>query len=197
MHGLRGHPQHTWEDSRDRGSVDRGSVNRGDKDAGTAMLRKRDKFTALFKSKPSSSASISTTTSITDNKTSEESPNKLFWPDEYLTEDIPEARVWTYGYNADAIGGLFQANNKNSVSQHGRDFAVRIEREIRNEVGALQYNSGGRLVLMRTGPDLIRGAQPRRHYRQRCTSDCSIQQLMLMLGNRLYADRMLVACGRN
>lgn len=93
---------------------------------------------ALFKSKPSSSASISTTTSIADDETSEESPNKLFWPDEYLTQDIPEARVWTYGYNADAIGGLFEANNKNSVSQHGRDFAVRVEREIRNEVGTLQ-----------------------------------------------------------
>lgn len=113
-------------------------MNRGDKDAGTATPRKRDRFTALFKSEPSSSALILTTTSIADNETSEESPNKLFWPDEYLTQDLPEARVWTYGYNADAIGGLFQANNKNSVSQHGRDFAVRVEREIRNDVGALQ-----------------------------------------------------------
>ena len=155
MHGLRGHPQHTWEDSRGTGSVDRDSVNKGDKDVGTAVLRKRDKFTALFKSKPLAS---------------EESPNKLFWPNEYLTEDIPEARVWTYGYNADTIGGLFEANNKNSISQHGRDFAVRIEREIRNEVGALQDNLGGRLVLKRTGPDLLRSPQPRRHYRQRCTS---------------------------
>jgi hypothetical protein len=59
----------------------------------------------------------------------------LFWPDEYLAEDIPEARVWTYGYNADVIGGMFEASNKNSLSQHGRDFAVKIEREIENEVG--------------------------------------------------------------
>jgi hypothetical protein len=133
VHGLRGHPQHTWEDSRDRGSVDRGK-----KDAGTATPRKRDILAALFKSKPSSSASTSTTTSIADNVTSEERPNKLFWPDEYLTQDIPEARVWTYGYNADAIGGLFEANNKNSVSQHGRDFAVRVEREIGSKVPTLQ-----------------------------------------------------------
>jgi hypothetical protein len=66
--------------------------------------------------------------------------------------------------NADAIGGLFEANNKNSVSQHGRDFAVRFEREIRNEVGTVN-DSDGRLELTITGPDLIRGAQPRRHYR--------------------------------
>ncbi|KAG7284212.1 hypothetical protein NEMBOFW57_010576 [Staphylotrichum longicolle] len=67
------------------------------------------------------------------NEAGEESSSKLFWPNEYLTQDIPEARTWTYGYNADAVGGLFEANNKNSVSQHGRDFAVRVEREIRNE----------------------------------------------------------------
>jgi len=113
-------------------------VGRVNKDAGTVTLRKRNILKALFKSKPSSSASILTTTSTADNETSKESSNKLFWPDEYLTQDIPEARVWTYGYNVDTIGGLFEANNKNSVSQHGRDFAVRVEREISNEVGALQ-----------------------------------------------------------
>lgn len=48
--------------------------------------------------------------------------------------EIPEARIWSYGYNADVMGGFFQANNKNSVSQHGRDLAVRLEREIENEV---------------------------------------------------------------
>jgi len=67
----------------------------------------------------------------------EDRSGKLFWPDEYLTEDIPEARVWTYGYNADTIGGFFQANNKNSVSQHGQDLLVKVEREIENEVAAL------------------------------------------------------------
>ncbi|KAK4031988.1 hypothetical protein C8A01DRAFT_20877, partial [Parachaetomium inaequale] len=110
VHGLRGHPPHTWEDSRVRGRVDRAN-----KDAGTARSRRRDILPALFKSKPSSSASISTATSTVDDETSEESPNKLFWPDEYLTQDIPEARVWTYGYNADTIGGLLQTNSKNSV----------------------------------------------------------------------------------
>ena len=138
MHGLRGHPQHTWEESRDRGSVHRGSVERGNKDAGTATSRKRNILKSLFKSTPPFLASVSTTTPIADNNTSEESPNKLFWPDEYLTQDIPEARVWTYGYNADAIGGLFEANNKNSLSQHARDFEARFEREIRNEVSMLQ-----------------------------------------------------------
>ena len=113
----------------------RSSADRANKDAGTAAVRKRDILKSYFKSKPSSLTSTLTTTSIADNKTGEESPSKLFWPDEYLTQDIPEARVWTYGYDADAIGGLFQAKNKNSVSQHGQDFAARVEWAIQNDVG--------------------------------------------------------------
>ncbi|KAL2168121.1 hypothetical protein VTG60DRAFT_385 [Thermothelomyces hinnuleus] len=37
VHGFRGHPQHTWEDSRDRGSVER-----GEKNAEAATPRKRN-----------------------------------------------------------------------------------------------------------------------------------------------------------
>lgn len=117
MHGLRGHPRDTWQDSQEVSSQSEGSASRNHKS-----------FKSFFKAKPSAST--------TGGKESEESPapGKIFWPKDYLTQDIPQARVWTYGYNADVIGGLFQANNKNSVSQHGRDLAVRVEREIENEV---------------------------------------------------------------
>ncbi|RYO74827.1 hypothetical protein DL764_010710 [Monosporascus ibericus] len=57
----------------------------------------------------------------------------VFWPRDYLTEDIPEARVWTYGYNADVVRGMFQADNQNSVSQHGQDLATHFKRDIENE----------------------------------------------------------------
>ncbi|KAH6662246.1 Alpha/Beta hydrolase protein [Halenospora varia] len=114
VHGLRGHPRHTWEDSRDVGSDD----------PGPATSSKR-KVISYFKHKSSASTA--------NNRTSKDSSAKVFWPNEYLIQDIPEARIWTYGYNADVIGGLFQADNQNSVSQHGRDLAVRVEREIENE----------------------------------------------------------------
>jgi len=68
------------------------------------------------------------------SQTSTPIPSDTFWPEEYLVPDLPQARIWTYGYNADVIGGLFGANGTNSVSQHGRDLAVRTEREIENEV---------------------------------------------------------------
>lgn len=117
MHGLRRHPRHTWEDSRDVGSDG----------AGPATSSKRN-IISYFKHK--------SLTSTADNKTSKDGSAKVFWPDEYLPRDIPEARIWTYGYNADVIGGLFQANNQNSVSQHGQDLAVRLGRDIENEVGS-------------------------------------------------------------
>jgi hypothetical protein len=69
-----------------------------------------------------------------EGQTSMPIPADIFWPEEYLVPDIPQARIWTYGYNADVIGGLFQANNKNSVSQHGQDLAVKLDRDIDNEV---------------------------------------------------------------
>ncbi len=115
MHGLRGHPRHTWE-------ATRAANGEGTQ---TAAPKKRRPITSFFHSKPPTSSTI---------KPNEELSDKLFWPDEYLTRDIPDARVWTYGYNADAISGFFQANNKNGVSQHSRDLEVQIERDIDNGV---------------------------------------------------------------
>ncbi|RYP36178.1 hypothetical protein DL767_003510 [Monosporascus sp. MG133] len=115
VHGLRGHPRYTWEDNRGASC----------EDTGTVTSSKRKILTSFFRSKPSAS---------TAGTANQKRSNKVFWPEEYLTEDIPDARVWTYGYNADAINGLFQANNKNSVSQHGQDLQVQIERDIDNEV---------------------------------------------------------------
>ncbi|MCJ1277745.1 hypothetical protein MMC21_005559 [Puttea exsequens] len=75
-------------------------------------------------------------------------PQQVFWPKEYLAEDVSQARVWTYGYNADVIGGLFQANNKNSISGHGRDLRVRLERDIDNEdpIIFVAHSLGGIIV---------------------------------------------------
>jgi hypothetical protein len=58
----------------------------------------------------------------------------VFWLEEYLPRDIPNARILTYGYNADVLGALFEATNKNTISQHGENLGVRVERDIDNEV---------------------------------------------------------------
>ncbi|KAI1398898.1 hypothetical protein F4819DRAFT_467027 [Hypoxylon fuscum] len=124
VHGLRGHPQKTWEETRATG------------DEGVVTLRRRNIFQRLSRSKNSASTSNHDNNS-SSNDTNDESSSvrhKVFWPRDYLIEDIPEANVWTYGYNADVIGGLFQADNQNGISQHGRDLAVKVERELENEV---------------------------------------------------------------
>lgn len=58
----------------------------------------------------------------------------IFWIEDFLPQDIPNARILTYGFNANVRDGLFQANNKNSISQHSRDLKAKLERDLGNEV---------------------------------------------------------------
>lgn len=115
VHGLRGHPQKTWETAA----------------VSTEVTKKSRGLSSLFKRL--AGPSLAAEQAQGPSSSSTPSP-AVFWPKEYLAVDIPQACVWTYGYNADVIGGLFQANNKTSISQHGRDLSVRLEREIDNGV---------------------------------------------------------------
>jgi hypothetical protein len=58
----------------------------------------------------------------------------VYWPRDLLREAVPNARILTYGYNADVVSGFFRATNANSISQHGRDLMAEVERNTRNEV---------------------------------------------------------------
>jgi hypothetical protein len=145
---------------------------------GSAASSERRGIKAIFRPKASGPAD-----SVRDGP-----PAKVFWPHDYIADDIPEARVWTYGYNADTIGGVFAANNKNSVSQHGRDLSVKIEREVDNRVGDSLSGRGTMLTLQ---DPIVFVAQSRRYYRQRCTYSTRIERprfrgdvkLTLALGN--------------
>ncbi|OBT60411.1 hypothetical protein VE03_10205 [Pseudogymnoascus sp. 23342-1-I1] len=110
VHGLRGHPRRTWSHVPSTSTT--GRIE--DTDTRTNKHNNIKTFFGLKKSKKETDDNRQTSTSP---------PSDIFWPEEYLVPDLPQARIWTYGYNADVIGGLFQANNQNSVSQHGRDFA--------------------------------------------------------------------------
>jgi len=128
IHGLRGHPRRTWEGCRGPASS-----------AGEAAVPRQRKniFKSIFKPKSSRAETEQL-----------DQPSKIFWPKEYLVEDLPDARVWTYGYDADAIGGLFQAKNKNSISKHGNDLKVKVEREVENEdpIVFVAHSLGGIIV---------------------------------------------------
>jgi hypothetical protein len=126
VHGLRGHPRGTWETAPTTSSEPSSTH-------GIDETKKHKSSKFPFKSflRPQAGASPPTGT---DQSQASNYSSKIFWPEQYLAPDIPQARIWTYGYNADMIGGLFQANNRNSISQHGRDLEVRLERDIEDEV---------------------------------------------------------------
>ncbi|KAJ6198058.1 hypothetical protein J3E72DRAFT_384946 [Bipolaris maydis] len=124
IHGLRGHPRRTWEGVATPSNVGNDATKKSKSLPIRSFFQRRSAKSHVPElSQMQDSPSISAPSS----------PCRIFWPEEYLVPDIPQACVWTYGYNADVIGGLFKANNKNSISQHGQDLSVRLEREICNE----------------------------------------------------------------
>ncbi|KAL8742599.1 MAG: hypothetical protein Q9190_004939 [Brigantiaea leucoxantha] len=112
-----GHPYKTWASSKKAGN-----------EPAVGSSSWRQKIKSHFHPTTPSSESNSTQNDTYSRQ------QEVFWPKDYLAKDLGEAVIWTYGYNADVIGGLFQANSKNSVSGHGRDLAVRLERDIENRV---------------------------------------------------------------
>ncbi|KAI1746899.1 hypothetical protein F4782DRAFT_522988 [Xylaria castorea] len=137
VHGLRGHPQRTWED-------DQIEAN----ERTSEKSSRRHRFRSIFRPQHVASTRASVNEDGIQKGREPSIKHKVFWPHDYLLEDVPEAEVWTYGYNADVIGGLFQANNQNSVSQHGRDLAVKLERELYNQLPIvfIAHSLGGIIV---------------------------------------------------
>ncbi|THW77844.1 hypothetical protein D6D18_09847, partial [Aureobasidium pullulans] len=130
IHGLRGHPKETWTAKAPAtAATPAGASNASDNTA-----KKPKGLKLLFKRQTARTPSRNAEPVQGPSTASSSSPQApIFWPEEYLAADIPQACVWTYGYNADVIGGLFEASSKNSISHHGRDLSVRLEREIDNE----------------------------------------------------------------
>lgn len=118
VHGLRGHPRYTWMSSHKTGNE---------------PSNWRQNLKPAFKSSARSSESDCTKDGTSARQ------GQLFWPHEYLVKDIPQARVWTYGYNADVVGDAFKGSNLKSVSQHGQDLALKLERDVDNEVDLSRF----------------------------------------------------------
>ncbi|KAI0466857.1 hypothetical protein F4859DRAFT_518693 [Xylaria cf. heliscus] len=137
LHGLRGHPRTTWEDR--QVEADERTIE---------VPNSRHRFKAIFRPRYIVSNSRNGGKGGIENIGEPSVEHKVFWPRDYLLEDVPEAEVWTYGYNADVIRDLFRANNQNSVSQHGRDLAVKLEREIKNQAPIIfvAHSLGGVVV---------------------------------------------------
>jgi hypothetical protein len=125
VHGLKGHPQHTWE----YGDEHQFSIPQS-----KSKPTKHGHFWS-FKPNPAGGFALADC-SLQGNS----GFGDVFWPLDKLPSDVPNARVWTYGYNADVISGLFQPSNMNSILQHGEDLMVKLERGLGNKA---RVSSGG------------------------------------------------------
>lgn len=113
VHGLRGHPQKTWEGQ--LLSVPAAGEARKEKGG-------MKKFFSFKKSRgseerPGEPAALNSTSMV-------------FWPSSFLGDDIPNARIFTYGYNADVVAGLFEASNKNNIYEHTTTMIAKLKREL-------------------------------------------------------------------
>jgi hypothetical protein len=123
VHGLRGHPRKTWE------------CDAAPSTFNTTALEKHKHPTSIFSFlKPLARSRRPGIAEERKDERPESSRKKIFWPEDLLAPLIPNARILTYGYNADVIGGVFARNNKNSILQHGNDFMVKLERVVQNKV---------------------------------------------------------------
>ncbi|KAJ4301286.1 hypothetical protein N0V90_003377 [Kalmusia sp. IMI 367209] len=71
---------------------------------GSDTTKKPKGFRSLFKRRTVGSSATDTEQAHSPPCSASSPPSStVFWPEEYLRQDIPQALVWTYGYNADAI----------------------------------------------------------------------------------------------
>ncbi|PLB54716.1 hypothetical protein P170DRAFT_505433 [Aspergillus steynii IBT 23096] len=129
VHGLRGHPRRTWEYRAGARSADRNSR--------LSVL----KFWS--KSPPSSHSASASAPAVSKSR----GATGVFWPADLLPFVVPNARIFTYGYDADVIGGIFNRASPNSILRHGNDLMVRLERVMdKKPIIFVAHNLGGLVV---------------------------------------------------
>jgi len=77
-----------------------------------------------------------------------DSTTKAFWPKDFLPYDVPEARVLTFGYNADVAFG----NTTADIVDHAKDLLGSLidkreeENETRRQIIFIAHSLGGIIV---------------------------------------------------
>ncbi|KAI0380177.1 hypothetical protein F5Y04DRAFT_257611 [Hypomontagnella monticulosa] len=140
VHGLMGHPKHTWEGELKPANEKKEKLKKRDVVKGYASR--------VFRPKKASRSSHSTADQLnSSNGTTNSQSSKVFWPKELLPLDISNARIYTYGYNADAIKGMFEAKNKNNIYQHALDMKAKLERLDNDEPMIFIAHSLGGIIV--------------------------------------------------
>ena len=72
----------------------------------------------------------------------------VYRPGDLWPRAFPNANIYTYGYDADVIKMAFPAAGKNSISEHGQNFMVELERHLdsQNPIIFIAHSLGGIVV---------------------------------------------------
>lgn len=147
MHGLQGHPEHTWT-YKSVAAAGPDHQATGFSYSSATKSRARLSLSGLIKQKGSRS-------SVADTDLEDAPPDQkhgekpVFWPRDLLQDDFPKARVMTFGYDSKVTRGYKPANQGNILS-HARNLLYAIEGKRRNKperpLVFIAHSLGGILV---------------------------------------------------
>jgi hypothetical protein len=145
VHGLWGHPRRTWETDSVRAGDDRPSLESRRKGSLAEIMRRGSKrptpsstfslTTLVHKETTSSLVSWNTAQSQESSSGSVQKSTEYYWPRDLLPLDIPDAKILTYGYDADVIGSSHGDETKlHNFASKGQVLLVKLKREIETGV---------------------------------------------------------------
>lgn len=108
VHGLFGHPRKTWTGRITRSRTTRFSSSRATSPSHTSTI---------LEDTLSTNGGETAHTAHGNNEQVETDPDSVFWPQALLPSVIPDARIFTWGYDAD-IDGFLSTASQNTVHQH-------------------------------------------------------------------------------
>lgn len=63
---------------------------------------------------------------------------KVFWPRDLLPKDLPNARILTFGYDADLVKMSSTGKSaKLNFTQHAHDLCITLNRELQDDIPAI------------------------------------------------------------
>ena len=142
IHGLLGDPRATWEKKIPSENIAPLANEYPQKRRRISLFGHRESHN--HDKQPELGAAL--TTEIRGDTSN--NPKSIFWPEQLLPTDIPNAKIFTYGYNTNVVGGLFRGPDMNNVSQHANDLLINLKSELRNKkpIIFVAHSMGGILV---------------------------------------------------
>ena len=138
MHGLQGHPRRTWTYEP---SSQKRSRNRSPSSSGRSSKKVLGFIPRHDRLQPSPDDASSFDINPSNNR------QDVFWPQNLLPVDIPDARIIVWGYNTIVTKG-YEAANKNNIFAHARTLlaVMQRERERGMKIIFVAHSLGGILV---------------------------------------------------